>query len=511
MQGVLGSISKNNLPYTKHDDLCITQPEFETLWVESEVLHQHNIVCGIVYRHPGEKLEMTLNFLYETSGKINKEGKSCMLMGDFKIDLLKYDSHTETEDFVNTLGSHAFHPQILKPTRITSHSATLIDNIFSNSLEYHVISGNIVCGITDHLPYFLIINKISALPENFKMFKRDYSKLNSEALIAELQNVNWSEVLYCESEVTNISTVFQNFHTCISEVINKHAPIRRYTRKEIRLLSKSWVTSGIRTSIRTKEKFYKGFIETRNLYFLTKYKYYRNQITCLLRISKKNYYHSYFLANSKNIKNIWTGIKELITLKPKGLNPPSKIMVDNLAIKDPKSIAAAFNKYLSQIGSKLAHGVPHVDIEPLAFLGPSLPNSFVLFSVTEKEIEHEITSLNSSKASGLFSIPSYMLKLLKTCLSFPLQLIYNLSFSTGRVPDQFKIANVIPVFKKDSVTCMSNYRPISLLSIFNKMLEKLMYKRLISFINKHNILCDNQFGFREKHSTVHANLLINYR
>ena len=67
---------------------------------------------------------------------------------------------------------------------------------------------------------------------------------------------------------------------------------------------------------------------------------------------------------------------------------------------------------------------------------------------------------------------------------------------------------MLPVFKKDSVTCMSNYRPISLLSIFNKILQKLMYKRLISFINKYNILCDDQFGFREKHSTVHANLLI---
>ena len=113
-------------------------------------------------------------------------------------------------------------------------------------------------------------------------------------------------------------------------------------------------------------------------------------------------------------------------------------MVENLVIKDPKSIASAFDKYFSQIGSKLAHGIPHVDVEPLAFLGSSLPNSFVLFSDTEKEIEDEITSLNSSKASGPFSIPSYMLKLLKTCLSFPLQLIYNLSFSIGRVPDQLK-------------------------------------------------------------------------
>ena len=67
---------------------------------------------------------------------------------------------------------------------------TLLDDIFFNSLEHHVISGRIVCGITDHLPNFLIINKISALPKNFKMFKKDYSKPNSEALIAELQNVN---------------------------------------------------------------------------------------------------------------------------------------------------------------------------------------------------------------------------------------------------------------------------------------------------------------------------------
>ena len=73
-------------------------------------------------------------------------------MGDFNINLLNCDSHSGTEDFVHYLGFNAFHPQILKPTRITNHSATLIDKIFFNSLEHHVISGNIVCCITDHLP-----------------------------------------------------------------------------------------------------------------------------------------------------------------------------------------------------------------------------------------------------------------------------------------------------------------------------------------------------------------------
>ena len=76
------------------------------------------------------------------------------------------------------------------------------------------------------------------------------------------------------------------------------------------------------------------------------------------------------------------------------------------------------------------------------------------------------------------------------------------------MPDHFKLANVIPFHKKDSVICMNNYRPISLLSSFSRILEKLVYKRLVNFIDKYNILYVNQFGFREQHCTMHATLLI---
>lgn len=116
-------------------------------------------------------------------------------MGDFNNKALKCDS--ETEDFVNTLGSYSFHPQLLKPTRITNHSSTLIDNIFFNYLEHHVVScGNIgsVVSLIIWL-FFFIINKLSTLLTNYKLFKRDYSKVDSEALISEVENVNWLEAL----------------------------------------------------------------------------------------------------------------------------------------------------------------------------------------------------------------------------------------------------------------------------------------------------------------------------
>ena len=79
----------------------------------------------------------------------------------------------------------------------------------------------------------------------------------------------------------------------------------------------------------------------------------------------------------------------------------------------------------------------------------------------------------------------------------------NASFPTGIVPYDLKLANVVPVYKKGSQTSLSNYRPISLLSIFNKLQERLMYNRMIKFLEKNDIFYTKQFGFRSKHSTDH--------
>ena len=115
-------------------------------------------------------------------------------MGDFNIDILKIESHTATDTFLNTLGSYFFQPQILQPTRITDHSATLIDNIFFNSIEHFTISGNIVHDLTDHLPNFIIFNKFTTLPCNVKLFKRDYSKFDQQALTNEIQLIDWETI-----------------------------------------------------------------------------------------------------------------------------------------------------------------------------------------------------------------------------------------------------------------------------------------------------------------------------
>ena len=179
-------------------------------------------------------------------------------------------------------------------------------------------------------------------------------------------------------------------------------------------------------------------------------------------------------------------------------------MDNNSEIIEPKLVANAFNNYFANVGKTLASEIPSVPNSPMEYLNKSMCNSFYVFPTTRSEIETEISELKTGKAVGPSSIPFGILKMLKTDISKPLEFVFNTSLSSGIVPSDFKIANIIPVYKKGSQSCLCNYR----ISVFDKLLEKLMYNRLIKFLEKNNVLFENQFGFRAKHSTDHAVLCI---
>jgi hypothetical protein len=234
--------------------------------------------------------------------------KTCIILGDSNLDLLKFETHQNTDEFLNSLGSNSFQPLISQPTRVTDHSATLIDNIFFNSLEYSVISGNIVYDLTDHLPNFLIINKYEALSANISKTTRDFSKLNKPDLMNELNSINWPDVFATDLDP---SQVFKIFYDIISQIIDRHIPERPMTRKEKKFESKPWITHGLKVSIQLKNKLYRKWIKTKSTYYHAKFKLYRNKINPLLKISKKKYYNEYYIKNSKDSKKYGRALKKL--------------------------------------------------------------------------------------------------------------------------------------------------------------------------------------------------------
>ena len=123
---------------------------------------------------------------------------------------------------------------------------------------------------------------------------------------------------------------------------------------------------------------------------------------------------------------------------------------------------------------------------------------------TPKEVDELIKSFDSSKSAGPNSIPNKVIGQISASIAIPISNIINQSLLKGIYPSILKISKVIPVHKKDSKLEIVNYRPISLLSNINKIIEKLMFNRLYSFLEFHNCIYDLQFGFREMHSTNHA-------
>ena len=166
-------------------------------------------------------------------------------------------------------------------------------------------------------------------------------------------------------------------------------------------------------------------------------------------------------------------------------------------------ISNKFNDFFVNIGPNLAAKIPEQILSPLDFMEQPLLNSIYLSEVTSGEISNILKSLNNG-AAGYDELKACLLKHISPFITEPLKYLSNLSLSEGVFPTELKLANVIPLYKADDVFWFSNYRPVSLLCVISKVFEKVMYNRLIDFLETFAILNNSQFGFRKMHSTYVA-------
>ena len=186
--------------------ICIKN-ELESTFIEIINSKKSNIVVGCFYKHPNMDVLDFNSLINQLIEKISKEQKQIFLLGDFNVNLLNYNEHQPTNEFLDSLASNSITPYILQPTRITSHSKTLIDNIFSNALSFEAISGNITATISDHLLQFLFAPNVLSNPlcSKSNTLERDWSKFNKENFILDYFDKNWSEILQLDQHNVNLS------------------------------------------------------------------------------------------------------------------------------------------------------------------------------------------------------------------------------------------------------------------------------------------------------------------
>ena len=325
-----------------------------------------------------------------------------------------------------------------------------------------------------------------------------HSKFSSESFRDDVSIQNW-----CYSH-DNVNESFNDFYIKLEASVDRHAPFKKLTPKQIKIKNKPWLSTEIIKLIKIRNKIFarkKRKPENDNCKRL--YNLLRNRVNREIKKSKKKYYADYFNEHVKDIKKTWEGIKKIVNLK-KNSNRTTQLNLGGKIIDNDKEIATNFNNFFDNVGVNTESLIPKVpNITPLKFLRNRNQLNFVIAHVSNEEIMEIIHSLKN-KSSGPSTIPLKMLSIIPDLIILPLAHIINMSLLTEVYPDLLKIAKIIPIHKGGSTQDINNYRPISLLSIFDKIIEKLIHKRLYSFLESHNILYHNQFGFRKNNSTTNA-------
>ena len=178
-----------------------------------------------------------------------------------------------------------------------------------------------------------------------------------------------------------------------------------------------------------------------------------------------------------------------------------KLTINNETVNNSRTIANEFNNFFVSIGPALADTIT-CSVDPMSYVD-NIMNSIAISYVSYMDVKNIILSLKNS-SPGYDELPAFIAKQCIDNYVMPLTYIINMSLMEGIFPSELKLAKVVPIFKSGESDKVTNYRPISVLSFFSKIFEKIMYNYVINFMDKNNTTYKYQFGFRKNHSTQHA-------
>ena len=489
---------KTNLIYKIRNELSISNSDSEVLTIEIINDKSKNYIITCCYRPPRGNSKTLSEFL-EKIYRLSNSKKGLFILGDFNLNCFDYDEKNEIKEFYEHVFRHGLIPIINRPSRVTTTSRTLIDNIFTAEFfDTSLKKGIIKTSVSDHFPIFVTIS----IPDNkstkksIDIIKRDFSDQNKEKFKNDLVNADWS-TLYEDNDTNSKYNAFSKIY---SSLYDKHFPIKKIKLKEKDIRS-PWISKGMKKSSRMKQKLYIKNLKRNTAKSEAEYKCYKNLFEKLKTKAKQNYFSSLISKYKNNSKKIWGVMKEISgKIKLKSSNLPKMLRVENEVFSEENEIANRFNEFFTNIGPTLANKITNAKKDFKDYLNPKLENKELTF----EEFEKAFLSLKRNKTTGYDGMNGNIIIDAYDEIKTHLFHVFKSSFKDGVFPDQLKIAKVIPAFKTGDSSTVGNYRPISILPIFSKTLERLMYNRIYSYLLDNKLLFQNQFGFQKNTSTEHA-------
>ena len=445
-----------------------TSGEFQFIKLKLCKGQQKTVIIGNIYRSPSRNPD-SFNTLFDSVlQKLDRHSKKLVyLVGDFNQDLIKYDHDINCQNLVDYATNHGFVQIVSRPTRITDHSATLIDHVYTNNLDSTISCNILTCDISDHLA---IHTKVSLGPNGTNNVRnarrhspeqtefRIFNEANNQTFKRLIDDETWNEVL----DDMDAQTQYDKF----TEIYMKHYSMayplksQRVRRNKERLDPKPWILPWLEEACARKNDLFHEFVKTPTPKNKAKYDGLDQFCAKHVEKAKSKYHKKYFDEYKDNSKKQWQMINSLLNRNNKKVTINKLVDKNGNVVNTPSAIAESFNDYFANIASNLKENInerteQHNSGTYQEFLRDSVPNSMHVNYVQSSEV-HGIIKKFKNKATLDSKISA--LKIANTSHNFThaLAKIINTSFSEGVFPKQLKTARVVPIHKAGTKTDVSN-------------------------------------------------------
>ena len=312
-----------------------------------------NLIIGVLYRMPNACVDVFNERMCDVLNIVQKERKICCCLGDLNIDLLKCENHKPTMTYLENLYTYNVFPLIMKPTRITNESATLMDHVLTNNFDVNSkhMQGILCTSISDHYAIFHMAGNAENASfggEISPILQRNYSQRNINKFLNEVSEIEWSGF----TEMDDAQQAYSAFHKLLAEKYVSCFPFKKIPKRYYH--NKPWLTAGLKESIKIK------------------------RTSCMSRDLREK--TQKINVNSTNHKTSWQILKMVIN-KRKCTPVCTKFQTNGKVVNDGHEISNKFNRFFVNVGSTLANAIPPTNKNPSEYM-TSNKVLFVVLSVT---------------------------------------------------------------------------------------------------------------------------------
>jgi hypothetical protein len=499
--GGICMLLKNEFILLERKDLNLKQTgKVEHMWYDIKTrIDTKMITIGVVYRPPNTEREddkKLFELLFEAEDKT--KGNQLLVLGDFNMPNIRWnknDSIGERADKeLKNFNSLFWKQNVDQETRIRlNNEPSLLDLIFTrtkneiSSIEYHEPMGK-----SDHVVIIFEIMVESLMRIKEEIPKRNYFKLNKEEAHRLFSLINWED----EFHNKNTNECYLRMLEVHDDVVQECVPFRSARKLEKK---QKWMTKEVIKAINRRDHAWKDYRNSPSEDNHIKYNKLRNTATWIKRDAKEKLEMNLALQIKENKNTFFSYVKSRSKIKPE----IGAIRLKNGELsKDNLEAAKALNEAFQSVF------VRETQKENVTVEDEVASNNYkdTEEEITVKEIRDVLKKLIAGKAFGPDMISTEMIKLCEDDLIKPISIIFNKSWKEGSIPEIWRCANVLPIFKKGTKEDPLNFRPVSLTCVLCKLMETIIKNRLMIDLDKEEILIEEQHGFRSNHSTT-TNLL----